>query len=382
MRPTKPQLHGRILLLSTALAALAGPLLPLPAAAETFDEAALLAAARSEAALTIYDSTGKIKEQADAFAARYGLGANGIKTKAAAAIKIVSGEAQAGNVQADIVIVSDVPAATAQLIEPGYVTSYLPSDMAGRIEPGQRDPLVVSTSPTVWAFNTALNESCPVDNIWALTDPAWKGRFSMPDPLAKSEFTDWFNQLALHHDAEIAAAYQAHYGRPLQTGLDSATAAFVAALAANQPLLTDSDSEVAQAVGAPDATENFIGIMSTAKFRENENGMKLGICASMQPMVGLLYPKFMLLTAGTDSPNAAKLFVHYLLTEEGWAPQAIDGKMSTNREIPVPADEPSGMAAHLDRMFTYDAASSGADWSSRQDWQDLWSLARAGQISQ
>ncbi|WP_138466169.1 ABC transporter substrate-binding protein [Poseidonocella sp. HB161398] len=362
------------LLFSTALAA--------PVLAGGFDEAALLAAAKSEPALTVYDSTGKIREQAEAFAAKYGLEATGIKSKAAATIKIVAGEAQAENVQADVVLVSDLPAATAQLIEPGYAASYLPEDMAAKIAPGLQSPLIVSREPVVWTYNTALNDACPVDNIWALTEPAWQGRVSMPDPLAKSMYTDWFNQLAMHHDAEIAAAYQAHFGTPLETEFDSATEAFVVALAANQPLLTNSDSDVALAVGAPDATENFLGIMSTAKYRENENGMKLGICASMQPMVGLLYPKFMLVTEGTDSPNAAKLFVHYMLTAEGWAPQAIDGKISANPENPIPAGEPSGMEAHLDGMLGYAAATSGDDWASRQDWQDIWALARAGQMTQ
>ncbi|WP_108259657.1 ABC transporter substrate-binding protein [Mangrovicoccus ximenensis] len=361
------------LMLTSALAA--------PVLAEGFDEAALLAAAKSEPALTVYDSTGKIREQADAFAAKYGLEATGTKSKAAATIKIVAGEAQARNVQADVVLISDLPAATAQLIETGHVASYLPGDMAGKIAPGQQSPLIVSNEPVVWTYNTALNESCPVGNIWALTEPEWQGRVSMPDPLAKAMYTDWFNQLAMHHDAEVAAAYEAHFGRPLETAFASATEAFVVALAANQPLLTNSDSDVALAVGAPDTTGTFLGIMSTAKYRENENGMKLGICASMQPMVGLLYPKAMLITEGTDSPNAAKLFVHYMLTAEGWAPQAIDGKISTNPDNPIPADEPSGMAAHLGGFLTYDAASSGDDWASRQDWQDIWALARSGQLT-
>ncbi|WP_349295063.1 ABC transporter substrate-binding protein (plasmid) [Thioclava sp. 'Guangxiensis'] len=353
-----------------------------PAFADGFDEAGLLARAKTEPALTVYDSTGKIREQAAAFAKAYGLEATGTKAKAPQIIKIVSGEAKAGNVQADVVILSDLPAATAQLIKPGYVTSYVPEDMVGKIDARYQSPLVVSNAPVVWAYNTGLNQSCPVDNIWALTDPEWKGHVSMPDPQAKAMYTDWFNQLAMHYDAQVAAAYEAHYGKPLKTGFASATEAFVAALAANQPLLTNSDSDVAAAVGAPDTTENFIGIMSTAKFRENENGMKLGICASMSPMVGLFYPSFMLTMTRTDSPAAAKLFTHYMLTEAGWAPQAADGKMSTNRENAVPADEPSGVAGYADKMLNYDTATSGDDWVARQDWQDLWALARAGQLGQ
>ena len=56
-------------------------------------------------------------------------------------------------------------------------------------------------------------------------------------------------------------------------------------------------------------------------------------------------PSLGLIATGTDSPNAAKLFIHYLLTEEGIAPQAVDGKMSINADAKLPADEPSGIAA-------------------------------------
>mgnify|MGYP006206436803 CR=1 FL=1 len=137
--------------------------------------------------------------------------------------------------------------------------------------------------------------------------------------------------------------------------------------------------EAIEAVGAPDATESFIGILSTAKFRDNDDGMKLGLCAGMAPFAGLMTPKFALITTGSDSPNAARLFIHYLLTEEGWAPQAIDGKMATNTTHAPAADEPSGVGGVIEQLWAYDTATSAQDWATRQDWQDIWSLARAGQ---
>lgn len=360
-----------LFLLSTALA---GPVL-----AESFDEAALLAAAKTEPALSVIDSTGKVREQTAGFAAKYGLEANGTKSEAPGAIRRVMSEAQADNVQADVLVISDTPAAVAQLLTPGLAISYLPSDMVDAIPAAARDPLVISHSPIVWTYNTALHDRCPVTNIWALTDPEWAGRVAMPDPLGKPAYTDWFNQFASHHDAAFAEAYAAHYGKPLVTDLASAAEAWVTALAANQPLLVESDTDSAEAVGAPDATETFIGIMSTAKFRDNEDGMKLGICSGIQPFVGLMTPKFALITTGSDSPNAARLFVHYLLTEEGWAPQAIDGKMATNMTHTPVADEPSGVAAFMDHIWLYNTTTSSQDWDTRQDWQDIWSLARAGQ---
>jgi iron(III) transport system substrate-binding protein len=59
--------------------------------------------------------------------------------------------------------------------------------------------------------------------------------------------------------------------KPLQTDEKSATAAFVKALAGNGVLLTHSDNDAASAIGARTKTD-FVGLVSTAKFRDNKQG--------------------------------------------------------------------------------------------------------------
>jgi iron(III) transport system substrate-binding protein len=345
-------------------------------AEEPFDLQALVAAAEAEPPLQVYSNTGKIVEQAEAFTAKYGIEATGTKANAAAQLEMVIREAQAGNVQGDVMQISDVAAGAAQLLPEGFVESWVPPDLADRIDPRYRDPLVIANEANLWAYNTQAYDKCPIENIWQLTEPEWKGKVALQDPLGKASYIDWFNQMATHGDDAVAAAYEARYGKPLETEEASATAAWVAALAANGPLLTDADEAAAQAVGAPDQADPFVGMMSSAKFRNNsEAGAKLGVCAGMEPWAGWLYPSLGLIAAGTDSPNAAKLFIRYLLTEEGIAPQAADGKMSTNADAKLPADEPSGVAQVLDQMFPYDPASAADDWEARQDWQDLWRVS-------
>ncbi|HBF28287.1 ABC transporter substrate-binding protein [Rhizobium sp.] len=362
--------------LKTSLLALAASVAALsPAsAADGFNLDALIAAAKTEAPINIYDSTGKIVEQAKAFSEKYGVKANGIKAKAPDILEIVSREAQAGNVKADVAILSDAPAAMQQLLTKGYAISWLPDDLAGDISSAYQKPLTVVLAPNVWTYNTSLYAACPVKNIWQLTEPQWKGKVSMQDPLGKPSYTDWFNQMATHYDKAIADAYQAEFGKPLQTTESSATAAFVKALAANGPLLTDSDAAAADAVGAPDVKDSFIGLVSTAKYRDNKKGMKLGICAGLAPFAGWNYPSLGLIAAGSKSPNTAKLFIHYMMTAEGIAPQAIDGKISTNTKIALPADEPSGIGKISAQIMGYDSSTAASDWQTRQDWQDLWSL--------
>jgi len=359
----------------TALVALWAITLASSAFAETFDAQVLLAAARNEPPLQVYDSTGKIKEQAKKFAEKYGIAAGGTKSKVTQTIKIVISEQKAGNVHAGVIIVSDAPSAMTQLIKPGYVQNYVPSDMAEKIPEMMQNPLFVVSAANVFSYNTALNKGgCPVDNIWALTDPKWRGHVAMQDPLGKPALTNWFNQLKTYHDGEMAKAYEDYYGKPFKAGQGSAAQAWVVGLAKNKPLLTSSDGNAAEAVGAPDTKENFIGLFSTAKFRENKNGMTLGMCTGLRPFMGYSLPSSMFIVKGTPSPNAAKLFVHYMLTAEGIAPQAADGKRSSNPENKLPANEPSGIAAYFDALTPYHAQTAGDDWNARQDWQDIWSI--------
>lgn len=350
-------------------------MLTMPALAQDFDLEALIAAAKTEPPITIYDSTGKIVDMAEAFTAKYGVTATGQKVSANSQLEMIIRESQANNVVGDVALITDAPAALAQLIPQGFVESWLPPDLADKIPAGFHNPLAISTNANVWTYNTETNASCPVKNIWELTEPAWKAKVAFVDPLTKGTYTDWFNQLQTHADGEMAAAYKAHFGTDLDTSAESATKQWVKAFAANAPLVTDGDDPASEAVGAPGQAAPFFGLMSSAKFRDNEDkGYKLGLCTEITPWVGWTYIKLALISTKTDSPNASKLFVHYILTEEGIAPQVKDGKISTNVDVRIPDDEPSGLAEHLASLFAYDAATGLEDWDSRQDWQDFWQM--------
>lgn len=342
------------------------------AQADDFDLNALIEAARAEAPITVYAVTGKIVDTAQAFTAKYGVAAEGRKVNEADQVELLIREWHAGNIQGDVSVAADVASIAAQLLAHDVVESWVPGDLAAHIPAEWRDPLVLVNDPHVWTYNTEVYDTCPVSNIWQLTEPEWNRKVTMLDPLVKPNYADWFNQMETHFDAEIAQAYEALHGTPLVPGERSATAAWVKAFAQNQPLVADS-AIVAEAIGAPGQAEPFFGITSTAKYRDNEtNGYKLGLCADMVPFAGWLYPGPGLIAKGTASPNAARLFIHYLLTEEGIAVQTVDGKVSTNALVPLHADEPSGVGAYLDRMMPFSMATAIEDFDNRPDWQDLW----------
>ena len=357
------------LLAGAALAAVLGG----GAMAEEFNLDALVEAAKKEPPLAVYDSTGKIVDMVEAFNAKYGLKAEGVKSKATAQLETIIREAQSGKIQTDVSLISDPSAVIGQLMPAGFVENWAPPDLAADIPAEAQNPLLVVSSPNILAYNTTLYDKCPITNIWQLAEPEWKGKVSRQDPLGKPSYTDWFNQMRSRIDDKIAAAYEAQHGKKLETELGSATEALVAALAANGPLLTDSDSAAAEAVAAPGQSDPFIGLVSSAKVRDNAGkGFTLGLCTGVDPIIGFSNPTVAVIVKGTDSPNSAKLFVHYAMTAEGIAPQADDGKVSSNRTVELPADEPSGIGKHLDALLNYNPATGLEDWESRQDWQDFW----------
>nr|WP_244640892.1 ABC transporter substrate-binding protein [Pelagibacterium lentulum] len=341
-------------------------------AQESFDLDALIEAARAEAPITVYAVTGKIVETAEAFTAKYGVQAEGRKVNEADQVELLIRESQANNILGDVSVAADVAAIAAQLAPYGIIENWVPDDIAPNIAPEWHDPLVLVNDPLVFTYNTQVFDTCPVTNIWQLTEPEYARKFAMIDPLVKPNYADWFNQMEMHHDEAMAAAYESHFGVALETEERSATAEWVKGFAQNQPLLGDSNS-VAEAIGAPGQADPFFGLISVAKYRDNiTSDFKLGLCTGMEPFIGWLYPGPGVIAAGTDSPNAARLFIHYLLTEEGLAPQLIDGKISTNSEVQLPDDEPSGIAEHFDDLMAFSMATAEQDFDARQDWQDFW----------
>jgi len=363
---------------TTALAVTTGILLmSCPFAfAETAEMKALIASAKAEKPINIYDSTGKIVEMAKAFSEKYQIKATGIKVSANSQLEMIIRESQSNNVQGDVALITDAPAALAQLLPEKFVESYLPPGVAGKLPQQFADPLAISTNANVWAYNTEVYDKCPVSNIWDLTEPKWKGKIAFIDPLTKASYTDWFNQLATYGNDQISGAYKAKFGKDLKTAEKTAAAAWIKAFAANGPLITDADDPISDAVGAAGQKEPFIGLLSSAKFRDNKaKGYKLGLCQGMQPWSGFTYLKLALIAAKTQSPNAAKLFVSYLLSQDGIAPQMEDGKISTNPDVKMPADEPAGVVAAMSQLYQYDIKSGLDDFDTREEWQDFWRLS-------
>lgn len=334
---------------------------------------ALIEAAKQEGPITVIDATGKIVEQAELFTAKYGVQATGVKMSATEQGEVLTREAAANNVQTDVFNMSNLPEVMAEFIPEGIAVSWMPPDLIDEVPEAYRDPAITSLNPWVWAYNNEEQSECPISNWWELTDSEWTGRVSIPDPLLRNETMFWFNQIATHGDEEMAAAYEEHYGEALQTDATSATAHWMEEFVQNRPNLQKSDSDVGPVVGAPGQSDPFVGFLSAAIFRDaRDQGFHLGLCEDLKPWVGQLTPRVAMIATGTDSPNAAKLFVHFMMSGEGMAPQLIDGKIATNTTMDMPEEEASGVFNILDQLYVNDSSTTVDDYLMLQDWQDLW----------
>lgn len=344
------------------------------ASAEAFDLDALIAAAQAEGALSAWNSSGIVEDEAAAFAERYGIPAEGLKLDEAEQADRVARESEAGNVTVSVLAISDGGILAGRLRPEGYVENWVPPDAAADIPAEWQDPLTQLWKSNLVYYNTEANpDGCPISNIWQLTDPEWRGKVAIQDPLGEPKYIDWFSYLVGEQADALAAAYEAQYGAPLETTEENAGYEFIKRLAANGLILTPGDDEAAEAVGAPGQTDPPVGFFSQTKLELNEeSGFKLALCGDIQPWAGFAYPKYVQLVTGGPTPNAARLFVHFLM-HDGAAIAIEEGGYSANTSIPMALPLP-GIDSWEDQLMFMTAANNEAAWSLRPALQDFWRL--------
>jgi iron(III) transport system substrate-binding protein len=340
-----------------------------------FDLDALIAAAKKEGSVTVYDSTGDITKAAAAFTAEYGVKATGVKSKVGATLEKMTRENQAGNVTIDATFYEDGPSLVGQLIPQKVVYTWIPGPIAKQLPVASRNPLQVLSKGNLFVYNPKIfPDGCPVKNIWDLTEPAWKGKIAMQDPLGKPNIVEFLNQLKSSGETQLREAYKAKYGKELPDST-SAGDEWVKGLAKNKPILTSSDDDAAAAVASPNQKQERIGLVSNAKFRDvEEKKFSMRVCTGMQPWAGYQYPKYAAIATKTEHPNAAKLFVYFMLTQKGIDTEMETGGIPGNPQLKPGAFMPDGLTDWNQQLFVFDPAKLQNDFTNLQTMQDFWRL--------
>jgi len=311
-----------------------------PVQAQSSDMDELIAAAQAEGSLVAYWMSSRIARAGEGFEAKYGIKVLGTKMTDAESTEKVVREVESGNVQADIIGYDDGPRLVTELIPGGYVVNYVPEALVDTIPESSRDPLIYLWQVSIFGYNTERYDACPITNVWQLTEPEWAGKLHMFDPRLRSMQIQAFSAMEDRAD-ELAASYEAFYGEPLEVTEDNAGLEFIKRLAQSKPILYNEDVELAANVGARGQDDPPIGIYTLGRHREiEEKNLALGRC-ELEPFQGINQPTYVQIVADAPHPNAARLFAHYLLTDEGASPWTGDiGAYSSNPSLPSNPNNP------------------------------------------
>ncbi len=295
----------------------------------THDE--LVEAAKAEGTLTVYTYSSRTTKIGNAFTAKYGIPVEVTQLKDTEMIEKVSKEAAANLDAADVVFCQDGSRVIPELVYTGYVTAYIPENIEGHIVDEEfADPLVFEGMPKVFIYNNEDGDNSKLYNIWQLTEPEWKGALQFKDPFSEAVNMNFFAMITREDWAEkIAEAYKNYFGKEIQLTTKNAGYEWIKAIYNNGCVLGKSDTTIGENVGAKGQNRNIVGLFTLNKMR-NAKSKDLALLPAygMEPFSGFMYPAYVFVAANAKAPNAAKLFIEFAFTEEGWAPFNLLGDYS------------------------------------------------------
>ncbi|MBN1318720.1 MAG: hypothetical protein JXA42_24780 [Anaerolineales bacterium] len=293
------------------------------------DWAAIEAAAKLEGKVVVYANSSKFEKLLDTWAKLYpDISLEGGDTDDIA-IKM-GAEQEAGNVVGDVWFNSDGHILYGEFMPNQWIWSYLPPGVIETEVTSDRPFALSRRSVDVIGYNNEINtEGCPLSNWWQLTEPALKGKFYMEDPLADMSTTAKIALIVQHAD-QMASAYQDLYGKDWTTdeayGSDIPNAGylFLKKLAQNEPGIQPGGDEVDAAfatLGMDPAVEPGYGWTGYSSYENTLDGeLAMAPCLSLEPVIGILKANYLAIANNAPHPNAAKLFIKFQLSQDGFDP--------------------------------------------------------------
>jgi iron(III) transport system substrate-binding protein len=298
--------------------------------------------AKKEGEVTVYSITSRIANAAKGFEKKYGIKVNAHNLKGFELIAKITKEGESGISGADFVISQDSGRVFGELIKPGFVYNYVPTDLVNVIPKKYQNPLAFSFITKVFTYNSETYTHPPVNNVWELTDPKWKGKFYFKDPLKEGVNANFLTMITNpEYSQKLEEAYERYAGKKLTLTTQNAGYEWIKRIIDNQLVMFTSDTKMASALGIKGNNIDAVslGTYSKLRYRKKKN-LALMPIMGMEPFAGFHYPSFLLITKNAKNPNAAKLFIEYLLSEEGFKPWSGSlGTYSSNPNIkPYPGD--------------------------------------------
>ncbi|WP_112322175.1 extracellular solute-binding protein [Oceanibium sediminis] len=326
------------------------------AAAQDEDWAQIEAAAKEEGALLVYSTTSRTAKAAENFSAMTGINVEVVRLGEQDLIQRTYQESVAGVHDVDMVVAEDWVAARELLANPGYMINYVPPTARELFAEEDKDPLVLGYIGRVFGYNTEKHpDADPLSSVWDLTTEEFRGRVMIRDVAITGEHQNALTEWVRRSD-ELAADYERRFGKPLEMTEDNAGLEFIKRFLENDAIIMTSDTKISEAVGAPGQDNPPYGMFYVySKHRDAPlQGLKISDSRAIQPTLGYYYPIVLQLSANAKHPNAAKVFMEYLSTMEGFAPWADSpGVYSPNpNQVPFEGDMP--LSWWKEKMWHYD----------------------------
>lgn len=305
---------------------------------DTQDWAAIEEAAKKEGKVVVYANSSKIAKAAENWAEKYpdiviegyDLGGDDVLSKTV-------GEQQSGTIVGDVWFSSGGAEIVGNVLPNEYVWRFVPDTAS--VAPEFSDPLLMSRlGTTILAYNSELNEACPVTNIWEVTQPEWKGKFVIEDPLNDASTLSKLLAFVYHAD-EMKQAYVDLYGSEPVLDADTPDAGWLwlKRFAQNGPIPQPGGDEVDSAFATPGMTENYLAFTSYSNYPDVQEGnLAFEPCWGVEPISGVQAQSYLAIMNQAPHPNAAKLFIKFIISEDGRDPWAKFGTFFPDPTYVVP----------------------------------------------
>jgi iron(III) transport system substrate-binding protein len=278
----------------------------------------IVAKAREEGEVIVYSSSGRIAKLVDDFNAHYpeitltlfDLGS--VKT-----VEKTIREQDAGIFNVDVVTTGNSGQVIHELLDKKRIFNYVPGAYIDRIPVENREPLLIRVNEAIVIFynGEAYPDAPPITNVWELTEPEFKGRVGIKNPMSSGSTLMGIATLVQYPD-EMAAAYKRHTGSDivLGDGVPDAGYEFVRRLLQNDIVIFKSGSKLAGASGLRGQDKPLLAIANMTYIARNDSDDYANvIVADLDPVAKLVYPTFTSIAANAPHPNAAKVLTAYLL---------------------------------------------------------------------
>lgn len=278
------------------------------------------------------------------------------------------------------------------LIANNRVVNFVPSMYKDMIPQEYQEPALVRIlEAMVFMYNTELNDSPPITNVWELTEEKYRGKVVIKDPL--SSLSNLMGIVAIAGNAEkMEESYKRFYNKDitLSPGVKNAGFEWIYRLLHNDLIISDSGGKVTGASGKKGQTGLApISITTFTYLRYNITKDYINdLLFPIDPFDGIVFPTYTAIARQAPHPNAAKLLTAFMMGDpsitletdipepytegralellQGLAPYYETGTRSPRVNVAIPK---GGEAWDEMNLWNVDAED---DWFLSPEVQDFW----------